>query len=150
MELYFAYGSNLYYEQMKKRCPSASFKTLAYYPNFKLDFTRESTKGGWVADMVFSPNSSVWGVVYALTSEDLLSLDKSEVIHWLYGYLRQKIVVFDSCGEEYVAWTYFVKIKKGSGPPRLSYMNKILSGAWRYSLPESYVDFLKSIKTMEV
>lgn len=51
MELYFAYGSNLLYEQMRERCSSASFGTLAYYPNFKLDFTRKSTKGGWVADM---------------------------------------------------------------------------------------------------
>jgi len=150
VELYFAYGSNLLYEQMRERCSSASFGTLAYYPNFKLDFTRKSTKGGWVADMVFDPNNRVWGAVYALTMSDMLVLDQREVVHLTDGYLRQKIVVFNSYGEEHIAWAYFVKIKKGSGQPRLLYMNKILKGARQQKLPVDYIDFLESIKTTEV
>jgi len=149
-QLYFAYGSNLNYAQMQKRCLSSFVETLAYYPNFKLDFTRQSTKGGWVADMTFSPENHVWGVVYSLTPEDLLALDRNEVVHRIDGYLRQKIVVFNSYGKEYVVWAYFVKIKKGSGRPRLPYMNKILRGACQCKLPGAYVDFLKSIETLEV
>lgn len=135
---------------MQKRCPSSFVKTLAYYPNFKLDFTRKSTRGGWVADMTFSPENHVWGVVYSLTPEDLLALDQNEVVHWADGYLRQRIVVFNSFSKEYVVWAYFVKIKKGSGRPRLSYMNKILRGACQCRLPDDYVSSLKSIKTLEV
>ena len=152
MELYFAYGSNLFYEQMKKY--NASFVSVAYYPNFMLSFTRKSRLkkriGGWVADMTFSPGDCVWGVVYNITSSDLLLLDKQEIVHLIDGYLRQKVVVFSPHGKEYVAWTYFVKIKEGNGLPHPLYMDKILKGAWQHNLPVNYVDFLKSIKTMEV
>ena len=150
IQLYFAYGSNLNHKQIRKRCCDVFIETVAYYPNFKLDFTRQSKKGGWVADMIFSPGDCVWGVVYGLDPDGLLALDKSEVVHLVDGYLRQKIVVFSPHGKEYVVWAYFVKIKKGSGQPRLSYMNRILWGARQCDLPVDYRNFLKSIKTQEV
>jgi len=138
---------------MKKKYDSAAFISVAYYPNFALAFTRKSTlkkrKGGWAADMVFEPGNRVWGVLYILVPSDLLILDKQEVVHLDDGYLRQKIVVLSRSGVEYAAWTYFVKIKRGNGPPHPLYMEKILKGAAEHRLPDSYIDFLGSIKTLE-
>jgi len=154
IQLYFAYGSNLFFEQMKKRYASVAFVNIAYYPNFTLAFTRKSRlkkrKGGWAADMIFSPNDHVWGVVYTLAPSDLLLLDWQEVVHLKDGYLRQKIVVFSPRGEQYVAWTYFVKIKQGNGLPHPLYMKKILGGAEQHNLPTAYIDFLKSTRVLDV
>jgi hypothetical protein len=40
--LYFAYGSNMNWQQMQDRCPSARFFGVALLPDHKLAFTRES------------------------------------------------------------------------------------------------------------
>lgn len=153
IHLYFAYGSNLFSERMKKKYKSVFYLGAAYYPNFGLSFTRKSRskrmKDGWVADMVFDPNSCVWGMVYYISSNDLLMLDKQEVVYLDDGYLRQKVVIFGSNDEEYVAWTYFVKVK-GNGLPHPLYMKMILDGAQYHKLPRDYIDFLKSIRTLEV
>jgi hypothetical protein len=51
--LYFAYGSNMNWEQMKTRCPSARFVAVALLPDYKLAFTRKSiNRGCGVADGV--------------------------------------------------------------------------------------------------
>jgi hypothetical protein len=77
--LYFAYGSNLDFDQMKSRCPSARFAGVAKLPGRRLAFTRwsESRKGA-VADAVADPASEVWGAVYEITAEDLGKLDGHE------------------------------------------------------------------------
>ena len=41
--LYFAYGSNMDWSRMSKRCPSARFLFAAKATGFRLDFTRYST-----------------------------------------------------------------------------------------------------------
>lgn len=53
MHFYFAYGSNLDWHQMKKRCPYARFRCVAKLPNHRLAFTRKSrTRGCGVSDVV--------------------------------------------------------------------------------------------------
>ncbi len=51
--LYFAYGSNMYREQMQTRCPSAEFVAKALLPDYELAFTHYSdTRKCWVADII--------------------------------------------------------------------------------------------------
>jgi len=51
--LYFAYGSNLDFAQMRDRCPSALFVAIAKLPDHRLAFTRKSIKRACgVADAV--------------------------------------------------------------------------------------------------
>ena len=38
--IYFAYGSNLDFVQMRSRCPSAQFVAVAKLPDHQLAFTR--------------------------------------------------------------------------------------------------------------
>ena len=148
---YFAYGSNLDWDQMKERCPQSKFISIAFYPNHVLSFTKQSTserwgKGSWLADMIFSPDDKVWGVVYEISESDLISLDKNEGVKFDRGYLRQKIVVFSKKGEEIIAWSYFVKNKTGKGLPSEKYLNTILKGGEFHSLPENYLLLLKKIE----
>lgn len=77
--LYFAYGSNLDFAQMRQRCPSAKFVSIAKLPDHRLDFTRKSlTRGCGVADVVPELGRAVWGVVFAVEETDIGSLDASE------------------------------------------------------------------------
>jgi gamma-glutamylcyclotransferase len=77
--LYFAYGSNMNWQQMQNRCPSARFFGIALLPDHKLAFTRKSIKRGCgVADAAPTQNHNVWGIVYEITAQDIEALDKSE------------------------------------------------------------------------
>jgi len=85
---YFAYGSNLDWEQMRNRCPSASFFCVAVLPGCRLDFTHYSearNRNCWVADIVADVNEKVWGVVYCIDKSDIGNLDKHE------GYKLQRV-----------------------------------------------------------
>ena len=76
--LYFAYGSNLNWEEMKKRVPSSIFYGKAKLENYRLDFTRKSiNRGCGVADII-EDNKDIWGAIYQFDEEDLGRLDKAE------------------------------------------------------------------------
>ena len=61
MPLYFAYGSNLHWPQMKERCPSARFHCVAKLKDHRLAFTRKSiSRDCGVADVVPEQGHDVW------------------------------------------------------------------------------------------
>ncbi len=77
--LYFAYGSNMDWAQMRERCPSARFVGVARLPDHRLAFTRESVHwGSGVADALRESGRKLWGVVYEITDSDVGRLDRSE------------------------------------------------------------------------
>src|SRR5436853_668250 len=77
--LYFAYGSNMDWAQMNKRCPSARFVGIAALTEHRVGFTRRSVnRGCGVADVIPEAGRKVWGVVYEVSDLDLDRLDKSE------------------------------------------------------------------------
>jgi gamma-glutamylcyclotransferase len=102
--LYFAYGSNMNWQQMQERCPSARFFGVAWLPDHKLAFTRKSIKRGCgVADAVPTQGQKVWGVVYEITDRDVIKLDKSE--GYMPGreknsYFRRESVVLRNGGDQ--------------------------------------------------
>ena len=69
--LYFAYGSNMDWDQMRTRCPSAAFVGIARLPDHRLAFTRFSkTRKCGVADVVPAKGQSVWGAVFSIDERD--------------------------------------------------------------------------------
>ena len=87
---YFAYGSNMSYEQMKERCPDSKYVGIARLNGYKLDFTKMSRlRGGGVADIVESEDDCVYGVLYSITDDDLAKLDIKE-----QGYTKQTVSCF--------------------------------------------------------
>ena len=67
--LYFAYGSNMLFDQMRERCPSATFVCIAALEGYRLAFTR-TAKGQWrgfgVADVIPEQDSRAWGAVFQI------------------------------------------------------------------------------------
>src|SRR5260370_28717436 len=77
--LYFAYGSNMDWDQMKTRCPSACFVGVAVLRDHRLAFTRRSKKRACgVADAVPEEGAAVWGAVFEIADVDIGRLDDTE------------------------------------------------------------------------
>jgi hypothetical protein len=150
--LYFAYGSNMDWGQMRKRCPSARFVGVANLPDHRLGFTRESVnRRCGVADAVREPGMNVWGAVFEVSELDVGVLDKSEGYRpgrERNSYWRRQCMVFLDGDEErpVTAETYFADPEPNPPPPNESYKGLILSGARHWHLPDKYIAELEAIE----
>jgi gamma-glutamylcyclotransferase (GGCT)/AIG2-like uncharacterized protein YtfP len=154
--LYFAYGSNLDWEQMKKRCPSAEFFCKASLPDYRIEFTRKSSiLNCGVADIIWDENNKVYGVVYKIDEEDLGRLDKSEGYvpqRDINCYKRIEVMIFEEDNREkpIIAFIYeVVKEEFGKYKPSKEYKNLILTGAKFWNLPKEYIKIIENVETMK-
>jgi gamma-glutamylcyclotransferase len=148
MNYYFAYGSNMSYEQMKERCPDSKYVGVARLNGYKLDFTKMSTlRGGGVADIVESADDCVYGVLYTITDDDLAKLDIKE-----QGYTKQTVSCFkyDDLldynplkGTNIDALVYMVVNKSATTiPPSMEYLKIILDAAFYHMFPTKYQNMI--------
>ena len=150
--LYFAYGSNMNWDQMRERCPSSRFVGIVVLREHKLAFTRRSvTRGCGVADVVAEDGAEVWGVVYEIEDLDVGRLDTSEGFEpgrKKNSYYRRECCVFLD-GEDQrplTVSTYFADPQPNPPLPNTAYKNLILTGARHWHLPEEYVRELEQIE----
>jgi len=151
---YFTYGSNLDWEQMKDRCPSASFFCKALLENYKLAFTRRSfNRGCGVADIIESKGAIVWGVVYALNEDELEVLDEYEGCHpekKKSAYIRKKVTVFIDGDKSNPITVFTYQVQEPSEdhiPPSHEYLQQIISGAQFWGIDIEYIEELKTVQT---
>lgn len=150
--LYFAYGSNMDWVQMKERCPSARFVCIATLPDHRLAFTRRSkNRGCGVADAVLERGKRVWGVVYEIEDVDVGRLDTSEGYQpgrAVNSYRREERHVFIDGDERrpLVIFSYFANRQKKPPPPNSQYKQLILTGALHWHLPDDYVEELRAME----
>ena len=86
--LYFAYGSNMSVEQMKKRCPDSILIGKGFITNHKICFPQIAiTRGllGVAGIREGVETDEVHGLIYELTDEDL------ELLHTFEGYDKDSI-----------------------------------------------------------
>lgn len=118
--LYFAYGSNLDWKQIKKRVPSSSFHGIAKLENYRLDFTRKSVnRSCGVADIVKDENKDVWGAIYQFDEKDLGKLDKCEGynpnrVENAYRRIEKMVYLEGKKDQSMTVYTY-AKERRGSG-----------------------------------
>lgn len=157
--LYFAYGSNLNPEQMQQRCPGHEVVGMAELRDHRLVFPLTSHGwGGGVASVVPSHGSSVWGMVYELTDEHLVALDRYEGFqgpedqHNLYD--RDSVFVElvrpddGSIPRRLRPCCYFAR-PSNPAPPSRRYLDAILAGARHHRLPEEYIAALAATATAD-
>ena len=118
--LYFAFGSNLYHKQMKKRCRDSVYLKCFVLKNYKLYF-RNSFLGGGVADVQKRKKSLVLGALYKISKRDERKLDEYEDYPNTYikKYFRYK-------GKK-VMFYYMPKKTKFNSPSK-RYLNLIIQG----------------------
>jgi len=154
--LYFAYGSNLDWAQIRTRCPSTRAVSVAAARHYRLAFTRFSTnRQCGAADILPSPGDEVWGMVYEIAEPDIATLDECEGFRpgrarQENAYERIEIDVWGNgtdAGAQRV-WTYVVVQKLDPCPrPSAEYKRLMVDGARRWGFPARYVEQLEAIES---
>lgn len=140
---YFAYGSNMDWQQMQRRCPSSTFICVACLMDYRFAIARHSRlRDCGTANIFAQPGSEVWGVVYDLTNEDMATLDGYED-----GYRRQQVSVTAlNDGHNPLRVSVYIAEKELQVPlPDARYKRHLLDGARHWQLPESYQAMLETI-----
>ncbi len=139
--LYFAYGSNLYHKQMKKRCRDSVYIKCYILKNYKLYF-RDNFLGGGVADIQKRKKSQVLGALYRISKRDEKKLDIYE--NFPKTYIKK---YFKISGKK-VMFYYMPKKTKFNAPSR-RYKNLIIQGykdcGWKIKI---LTDTIKSLKRL--
>ena len=146
--LYFAYGSNMHPDQMRKRCPGCSFIAAARLRDHRLVFSRPwaAWDGSGVADIQASPGSIVEGVVWEITETHRHALDAYE--EYPTAYTRKDVLVETFEGKTLTAFVYCAKAM-GSYRPGRRYLQSLIDGARAHGLSAEYIAALKTIPTEE-
>ena len=153
--LYFAYGSNLEWAQMKQRCPLAKFVCRAKLPAHRLAFTLKSVgRDCGVADVLPDQTKDVWGVVYELPDNELKKLDKKEGYQPGKPYeknqytRRDQYVWPDGDAKRPLLVALYLGHPQLDPPlPSDDYKRLIVDGAKHWNLPVEYIHQLESIQT---
>ena len=93
--LYFAYGSNLHFFQMKRRCKDSFFLKKINLKNFRLTFRSKYR----AADIEYKKNSIVQGALFEISKSDEKKLDVYEDYPTLYKkyyftYYGKKVMTY--------------------------------------------------------
>ncbi|KDR73610.1 hypothetical protein GALMADRAFT_158098 [Galerina marginata CBS 339.88] len=137
--IYFGYGSNLWLDQMKRRCPDSKYIGFGSLVNWK-----------WIinirgyANIVPSPGDVVYGLMYELTPSDERDLD----IYEGSAYEKQIIQVDlhhakeTESTESVSALVYIDLERKSESHPRKEYiyrMNMGIADALQEGVPSDYI-----------
>jgi gamma-glutamylcyclotransferase len=141
---YFAYGSNMNWQQMKRRCPSSRFVCVARLPDYRFGITRHSRlRDCGTANIYPARAEEVWGIIYEVSDADLTILDSFED-----GY-RREILSFHPVADgtpPLDALVYVADIEQNVPRPNPEYRRLIIEGAKHWQLPESYVALLEALQ----
>jgi hypothetical protein len=146
--LYFAYGSNMDWDQMQSRCPSAQFVAIASLPHHQLSFPRHSkTRKCDVASIAAATGEAVWEVVYRIDDADRRALDACEGFnperdptHNSYAPIKVMVLIQGDPAQPIDVFTYKARPQPNFTPrgPNSEYRNLILGSAAHWQLPEDY------------
>lgn len=142
---YFAYGSNMNWPQMQRRCPSSRFVCVGRLADYEFGITRHSRlRNCGTANVYPVAGKEVWGIVYDISDSDLAILDSFED-----GYRRENLSV---CPIEAGApplidvLVYVAAIENNVPRPSAEYRRLIIEGAKHWNLPAPYLAGLETIQ----
>ncbi len=136
--LYFAFGSNLYQKQMKKRCKDSKYIGCHKLKGYKLVF-RHMYYGGGVADVERKKNSEVLGAIYRISKKDEKKLDVYE--DFPHVYIKK---YFKLWGRKVMF--YYMPKKSKLIPPSKRYLNLIIKGYKDCGYKNNYIIISRSKK----
>lgn len=140
---YFAYGSNMNWEQMQRRCPSSQFFCVGKLPDYRFAIARHSRlRDCGTANIFYEKGSEVWGIVYDVSDPDLNTLDGFED-----GYQRQHLIIrpANDRHQPLEALVYIAPKEDMPPPPNAEYKQLMLKGARHWGLPAEYRAMLEKI-----
>jgi hypothetical protein len=131
---YFAYGSNLSGQYMRRACPSTKFIMRADLPNYGVEFRHYSEKRrGGISSIVEAPGKLVRGVIYETRAEEIEALYIVESVpEGLYQ--RGTFLVVGEDGSWHEAELHRVVKPTGPYPPAKMYLDQMIEGAQEHGL----------------
>lgn len=137
---YFAYGSNMNLEHMRRLCGwHCQLLCRASLPDFEIGL---DTRG--YANIRKQANNTVWGVLYEINTDGLNILDKFEGYPTVFG--REEVMVFDENQVMYKAQVYIEPATEfGGKKAREEYFKRVISAAWESKLPEAWIKKLEEL-----
>jgi len=118
--LYFAYGSNTNERHFQNRIPSAKCEGTGYLHDHSVKLERFAT-------LVHNPGSTVKGVVWCISRDDLPMLDEIEE-----NYTRKPVTIFTNRSKQ--ADTYYMNTPEND-PPSKEYVNVVETGYLEHGIP---------------
>ena len=135
--LYFAYGSNMNFNQMKNRCPGSIFIRQARINNWSYFIN-----GNGYAGIEEKMGSYTLGCIWALNHEHIKSLDRYEgVAEGCYNRIELK-TFFGTHEKEEKALVYLSNNRE-YGLPSAHYQKEVIEGARNVGLPDYYIQSLE-------
>ena len=131
MKLYFGYGSNMWQEQMDKRCPDNKKVGIARLLGYRWII---SARG--FANILESESDEVEGVLFELSESDEATLDNHEGV--ATGCYRKVYLPVINKDREFVALVYIDPVTT-EGTAKSEYVQRINWGLADANLTESYV-----------
>ena len=131
MKCYFAYGSNMWNEQMRKRCPQSRKIGVAVLPGYRWIIT---TRG--YASMVESPEEQVEGVLFEISESDEQALDRFEGV--ASGNYQKHDLTVRQGNHDVIAMVYIDPIT-AEGEPKEEYIHRINAGLADADLSDRYI-----------
>ena len=143
---YFAYGSNLDPGTfLGRRGMRPRESCVAILRGYRLVFDLPIGNGERaVANILAVPGESIHGVAYCITGADTHRLDATEGVP--RAYQRLEIELERTDGEALSAFTYLSSLRRDGRKPSERYLNLLLRGARHHGLPESWIDYLRSLE----
>ena len=132
MKRYFAYGSNLWLEQMQRRCPGYRAVGIGFLRGFRWII---STRG--YANIIKSEPDEVRGVIYEISESDECGLDECEGVHC--GAYRKELMMIEAEGQCVECLVYVDPVEQ-EGEPKQEYIERINKGVLDSKMPVDYID----------
>ena len=144
---YFAYGANLDRATLVDRrriVPSAC--VVCRLDGFELLFNQPGLPilEPSFANIAPAPSSSVHGVAYRLTPEQLATLD---VLEGGGAYAHLEVELITQVGERLMAKTYAARETRQGLLPSRRYMKLIIAGGRAQGLPDAWIESLEAQRT---
>ncbi|KAH9966290.1 hypothetical protein BJV74DRAFT_869619 [Russula compacta] len=132
--LYFGYGSNLWIDQMNRRCPESRYVGIGLLPDWRWIINERG-----YANVIPSSGDYVYGFIYELSPKDEESLDKIIPVQLITpsrsGETDRKRTI------DALVYIDFIRTSRDVPKPEYIYrMNQGLKDALKMGISQSYID----------
>ena len=139
MKYYFAYGSNMDFEQMLFRCPDARPVERAILYGYRFIINARG-----VATIVRDPENLVMGLVWKLGEDDEAALDLYEGVRGGY-YGKSNATVEALSSDRVYDCLVYVASENRPGCPREGYLETIIDACRKFQFPARYTATLEKL-----